>query len=119
EIGRHELVAAMEDRPSIRRLFLRYATFVLLQTVQIGICNAHHGIEQRLSRWLLLARDALGEDRVPLTHRSLARILGVRRASITNSLGALELRGAIRVSRGAVFADDQDKLNEIACDCTR
>lgn len=119
EIGRQDLLAAMEVRPGIRRLLLRYVAFVLMQTVQTGICNANHDVEQRLSRWLLVARDALGGDRVPLTHRALARILGVRRASVTNCLGALEKRRAIHVSRGAVVASDPDALSEIACDCTR
>lgn len=119
EIGRQELTAAMEASPGIRRILLRYVQFVLLQTVQTGICNANHDVEQRLSRWLLLARDALGQDRVPLTHRALARTLGVRRASVTNCLGLLEKRGAIGVSRGVVTASDPRALNEIACDCTR
>jgi CRP-like cAMP-binding protein len=119
EIASHNLSAVMETCPGIRRILLRYVAFVLMQTVQTGICNANHDVEQRLSRWLLLARDALGEDRVPLTHRALARILGVRRASVTNSLGALEKRRAIHVSRGAVIASDADALSEIACDCTR
>jgi CRP-like cAMP-binding protein len=119
EIGRNELIAAMDASPGIRQLLLRYVEFVLLQTVQTGICNANHDVEQRLSRWLLIARDALGQDRVPLTHRALARTLGVRRASVTNCLGLLEKRRAIGVSRGVVIADDPDALNEIACDCTR
>ena len=119
EIASHNLSAVMETCPSIRRILLRYVAFVLMQTVQTGICNANHDVEQRLSRWLLVARDALGDDRVPLTHRALARILGVRRASVTNCLGALEKRRAIHVSRGAVVASDADALSEIACDCTR
>ena len=119
EIDPDELRAAIDTSPGIRRILLRYVAFVLLQTVQTGICNANHDVEQRLSRWLLVARDALGEDRVPLTHRALARILGVRRASVTNCLGLLEKRGAIQVSRGVVVASDPRLLNEIACDCTR
>jgi CRP-like cAMP-binding protein len=111
--------ASITQRAEIRRLLLRYTMFVALQTVQIGICNATHSAEQRLSRWLLQARHALGEHAVPLTHRAMARILGVRRATVTDALGALEQRGAIRVSRGAVLIDDLEKLNQRACGCGR
>lgn len=119
QIECQDLVAIIEKRPEIRRLLLRYAMFVQLQTAQIGICNASHRAEQRVSRWLLQARDALDRNRLPLTHRMLARILGVRRATVTHVLGALERRGATRIGRGAVLIDSPERLNERACDCGR
>ncbi len=48
-----------------------------MQTSQAGACNAHHELRERLSRWLLLARDTLGDDEMALTHQMLARLLVV------------------------------------------
>lgn len=119
EIGRPELMAAMEVCPGIRSLLLRYVNFTLLCAVQTGICNSNHTIEQRLARWLLLARDGMPDQSLPLTHRVLGRILGVRRASITHCLGALEQSGAINISRGAVVIMDSEILHQRGCECAR
>lgn len=119
EIGRVEFMAAMEACPGIRTLLLRYVNFTLLCAVQTGICNSNHSIEQRLARWLLFARDGFPDQNLPITHRALGRLLGVRRASITHSLGALEQGGAISVARGNVLISDQQKLNQRACECAR
>src|SRR5579872_169499 len=119
EIGRTELMALMEACPGIRSLLMRYVNYVLISAVQTGICNANHSIEQRLSRWLLVARDSLSDNRLPLTHRSLGRILGVRRASVTHCLGVLENDGAIRVTRGAVVVTAVEQLHQRACECAR
>src|SRR4051794_40983497 len=90
-----DLRGAMDESAALRDVLLRYAQVILLQASQVGACNAHHTLEERLSRWLLLAHDGLGEDDLPLTHRVLSRLLGVRRASVTECLGALERAGAL------------------------
>lgn len=119
EIGRTELVALMEACPGIRSILMRYVKYVLYSAVQTGICNANHMIEQRLARWLLMARDGLADDKLPVTHRTLGRILGVRRASVTHSLGTLESSGAISVTRGAVLVVEAEQLQQRSCECAR
>lgn len=119
EIGRLELMAVMEACPGIRSVLLRYVNFTLLCAVQTGICNSNHAIEQRLARWLLFARDGFPDQSLPITHRALGRILGVRRASVTHCLGALEQAGAISVARGSVVISDPEKLHQKACECAR
>ncbi len=119
EIGRVEFMAVMEAVPGIRTLLLRYVNFTLLCAVQTGICNSNHSIEQRLARWLLFARDGFPDQRLPITHRALGRLLGVRRASVTHCLGALEQAGAISVARGSVVISDPELLHQRACECAR
>lgn len=119
EIGRVELMAVIEACPGIRGLLLRYVNFTLLCAVQTGICNSNHSIEQRLARWLLFARDGFPDQNMPITHRALGRLLGVRRASVTHCLGSLEQAGAIGVSRGNLVVLDSDKLHQRACECAR
>ena len=80
-----EFRALLQDVPGLRTVLRHYAHVVLLQTSQSGACNAHHSLRQRLCRWLLLARNALGTDELPLTHEVLAGLLGVRRAGVTNA----------------------------------
>ena len=49
----------------------------------------------------------------------LSRLLGVRRASVTESLGHLEGAGAIVNTRGRIHIVDADRLQELSCDCYR
>lgn len=118
-LSRQDLRSAMEESKDLRRLLLRYVQLVLFQTAQEGACNANHDLKQRLSRWLMQARDGLGQDEIPLTHRTLGRLLGVRRASITDCLGVLEREGVVRARRGAIRTTDIDKLSALSCDCHR
>lgn len=118
-IASGDLRRALEDSRSLRHAMLRYVHVVMLQTSQSGACNTHHSLRQRLARWLLVARDALGADAVPLTHGVLARLLGARRPSVTDCLGVLERTGAIRNARGLVTVTDPDQLETLCCDCHR
>lgn len=110
---------AVEDSRSLRHAMLKYVQVVMLQTSQSGACNSHHSLKQRLARWLLLARDALEEDALPLTHNVLARLLGVRRPSVTDCLGLLEGMNAIHNTRGMVTITDPDELEAVCCECHR
>ena len=56
---------------------------------------------------------------MPLTHRMLSRLLGVRRASVTECLGKLEAAGAIHNSRGLIQVSDVRKLENLSCECHR
>lgn len=116
-ISSDDLVRAMEFSRSLRKLLLRYVAVVLVQTSQSGACNSHHNLKQRLARWLLLARSGLQDDKVPLTHNVLARLLGVRRPSVTDCLGALQEQQTIKTDRGLIEVTDHERLEAICCHC--
>ncbi|HEY0565921.1 MAG TPA: Crp/Fnr family transcriptional regulator, partial [Terriglobales bacterium] len=78
---------------------LRYVQTQLLQAAQNAACNATHEVEQRLARWLLLARDRLRTEQVPLSHEYLSHMLGSRRATVTMAAGELQRRGLIQLWR--------------------
>ena len=107
----------LEDLPHLRSIVERYLAVVLVQTSQSGACNSYHGLKQRLARWLLVARSALGTDKMPLTHVMLAELLGVRRASVTECLEALQKGGTISTKRGWVTVEDAVGLSKLCCDC--
>jgi CRP-like cAMP-binding protein len=110
---------ALREVSSLRDTLLRYVHVVLLQATQSGACNANHLFKQRLARWLLTAREALQADEIPLTHLVLGRLLGVRRASVTECLSVLESEEAIHSARGVIRIVDSRKLESISCDCHR
>ena len=116
-ISAKDLLKARDLSPSLDKLLLRYASVVLLQTSQSGACNAHHSLQQRLARWLLLAKFALNEDELPITHNMLSRLLAVRRPSVTTCLGVLEDEGSIRMDRGLIQVSDPGKLEATCCHC--
>jgi CRP-like cAMP-binding protein len=105
-----EFRSILQELPGLRNVLQRYAHVVLLQTSQSGACNAHHSLRQRLCRWLLLAHDALGTDELRLTHEVLARLLGVRRASVTECLDVFRSEGMLKMQRGALLLADPRKL---------
>lgn len=112
-----DFVAVLVDAPSIREHLLRYAQPLLMQMAQVCLCNAKHGIESRLARWLLVALDNVDASELPVTHESLALTLGVRRAGITEAVGRLEAAGIVRQRRGAIEVLNVSLLRDESCEC--
>jgi CRP-like cAMP-binding protein len=112
-----DLRTAMDEVAALRAVLLRYVNGVLVQASQSGACNARHSVEQRLARWLLMAHDRLERRDLPLTHDIVAKMLGVRRATVTQVIKELEATGAIRGARGHVDVLDRPRLEALACQC--
>ena len=97
----------------------RYIHALYVQTVQWVACNRLHSLDERFARWLLSSADILGSDSLPLTHDFLAKMLGVRRPSVTLAAGALQRAGLIDSSRGLIRITNRQGLENISCDCYR
>ena len=106
-----------ECLPAFRSRVLRYSRLLASQVSQTTLCNTLHTIEQRLARWLLLARMRLGADTVPVTHASLSHTLGVRRSGVTVAVGVLERDGLLTRGRGFVRVESAPELGAVACGC--
>jgi len=65
----------------------------MVQTAQTALCNRLHGIEERLSRWLLTCHDRLESDRLKLTHDFLGQMLGAPRSTVTLTAQLLQKAG--------------------------
>jgi CRP-like cAMP-binding protein len=98
-------------------ILLRYTNSFLVRVAQSSICNCFHTLEERLSRWLLLARDSTDSDTLKVTHDVIARLIGTRRASVTVTAGLLQRAGLIRMSRGEIRILNRAGLESIACEC--
>ncbi|MEP6688287.1 MAG: Crp/Fnr family transcriptional regulator [Gemmatimonadales bacterium] len=108
EAGQHE---------HFERLLFLYAQAFMTQVAQSTACNRLHSAEQRLARWLLICRDRVGRDELPITQETLALMLGVRRATVTESAGVLQRAGVIRYRRGVVVIADRAGLEAASCEC--
>jgi CRP-like cAMP-binding protein len=103
--------------PELRRLLLLYTQAFITQVGQSTACNRLHSAERRLARWLLICRDRLGRDDLPITHETIAHMLGVRRATVTEAAGNLQQHGMIRYRRGVVTILRRERLEAAACEC--
>jgi CRP-like cAMP-binding protein len=110
---------ATELSQAIRDTIVHYSETLTIQVQQSAACNSLHGVEQRLSRWLLQARDRVEADIVRLTHDVLAQTLGVRRPTITVVAQQLQDAGLIRYHRGYTQILDRPGLEARACECYR
>jgi CRP-like cAMP-binding protein len=111
--------AAASQSERIRGLILRFKEALLGQVQQTAACNALHPLEDRLARWLLQALDLIDERELPLTQESLAKMLGVRRSSVTLIANRLQADGLIRYRRGHIVVLDRVGLEDVACECYR
>jgi len=103
--------------PRLRELLLKYTNAFIVQISQSSICNCYHTLQERLSRWLLVARDATKSDRLALTHDVIAHMLGTRRASVTVAAGLLQRAGLIKYGRGRITIVDPAGLEATSCEC--
>lgn len=111
--------ALLPRLPALDALLHRFSVFMFTLAAQNSGCNRMHAVEQRCARWLLIVRDRMDTDDVGLTHDFISQMLGVRRASVTDTLAALERRALIRTGRSKVTILDRAGLEAIACECYR
>ena len=77
-------------------------------------CKRCAKLDHRLARWILMADDRVDGNSLPLTHEFLSLMLGVRRAGVTEALHALESKGLIRSSRGAIVVRNRKGIERSA-----
>lgn len=116
-LSARDLRQALDECPTLQARLLRFAMAFSRQVAQTAACNSRHTVEQRLARWLLMARDRGDGDRFPLTHEFMSMMLGVRRAGVTVAAGDLQRRGLVRYRPGVMTIVDREGLEGVACGC--
>lgn len=116
-IPTREFLVVLPTLPYTRRLLQRYVQAVLFQASQFGACNAAHTVRERFIRWLLVARDCIESDDLPITHEVVSQLLGVRRATVTQVVEALHREGLVRAGRGLISVVDVKGLQATSCAC--
>jgi len=114
-----EILRQLADKSlPFRTTLIRHEQALFAQAQQSAACNASHGVEARLARWLLRTRDLVGGSaKLELTQEFLAQMLGVRRTSVSLVAHALQNAGLIRYRRGQVEITNLEGLQETSCEC--
>ncbi len=111
------LSEGLDRHPKIRRVLYRYTEALLTQTFQSVACNAVHSVEARCCRAILSTRDRTDTDDIPLTHETLAEMLGVQRSTVSSVTSVLQRMGLIVQGRGTIRITNRAGLEETACEC--
>lgn len=101
----------------LQHLALLFTQAMICQTSQTAVCNQHHSLDQQMCRWLLMSMDRLHGNELVITQQMIGRLLGVRRESVTQTVGQLQKDGLIERGRGRITVVDRPKLEQRACEC--
>ena len=84
---------------------------------QLAVCNAHHTIEERFARWLLITSDLIQSNTLPLTQEFLGNMLGVRRSGVTIAAQTIQQAGIINYRWGKIIILNREALKNVSCEC--
>lgn len=101
----------------MRELMLTYANALLAQSGQLAACHRYHTPQARLARLLLMIDDRSDTAELRITQEMLARLLGTRRATITDAANQLQDSQLIQSVRGRIRILDRKGLEAKACSC--
>jgi CRP-like cAMP-binding protein len=103
--------------PILNRELQRLLQIATVEISQLAACNRLHQVNQRLARRLLMSQDRISSESLPVTHESLALMLGTRRSSVSLAAGVLQNAGIIDYTRGNVVILSRPALERAACEC--
>jgi CRP-like cAMP-binding protein len=118
-ISARVLQAEIKQESQIYLPLLGYSHILNKQITQAAVCHLFHRIDQRLARWLLLARDRTCDEAFNITHEAMAQILGVSRSGVSSAAGELQTKGLIHYARGRIILLDPGGLEALSCECYR
>ncbi len=100
--------------PDAQAVLLRFVQSFAIQTARTLASNLRDPATGRLARWLLMCHDRIEGDEIRLIHETIGRLLGVRRATVTDGLHILESERAIIARRGSILIRDRACLEALA-----
>lgn len=111
------LQEVLHHTPTLNSRLSLFSNTLMTQLGQNAACNRAHDAEQRCARWLLLTADRIDRDEFDITHEFLSHMLGVRRATVSETAQDLAEADLIRYRRGRLTILDRHGLTERACPC--
>ncbi len=109
---RDRLLPELAKHPSICLRWLVSGLNQLERTQRRIISLMHKTVLAQVAD--LLAEEALGQKRVPLSQSSIATLLGVSRQSVNEALGELRDRGVVLTGYRMIEVVDMDRLQAVA-----
>lgn len=107
----------MTENAPFRQLLDRYLQGYVNMLGQLAACNRLHSVYERCARWLLMTRDRVDTDDIPLTHEFLAMMLGTGRSGVTIAAATLQQAGFIKYAHGVITIRDRAGLEAATCEC--
>ena len=117
EVPAHVIAADEKISAEVHTLCTDNLHSLMAQASQTAICNQHHGLQQRLSRFLHSVFERTDADTLYITHEQMADLLGTRRERISHVASLLQQLGVIRYARGCLTVTDKHRLLEQVCEC--
>lgn len=111
------LASCVKESDPLRDLLNKSAHALVNQIVQSSVCNRFHSVNSRVARWLLMTHDRIASRTFLATQESIARLLGVRRSSVTAAASGLQLQRIVDYRRGRIEILDERKLQAACCSC--
>lgn len=113
------LRALINERSSLMFRLLSLTDLYQAQAAQTAACNALHSAPQRIAKWILTADDLSPRDVLDFRQEELARLVGARRATVSEAASELKRRKIIGYQRGAIRILDRPGLEASSCVCYR
>lgn len=107
----------MKQSPAIEATLREFWQTQIQHVIHTSICNRLHTAEQRVSRWLLLVTELLGESDIQISQEEFATVLGVRRNHLNPVIHRLRVEGVLEVGRKRLGVLDAGLLQRHACEC--
>jgi CRP-like cAMP-binding protein len=107
----------LKHNGALQKVVHRYSHALFTQVSQSAACVSAHGVDKRLSRWLVMTHDRAAGDEFAMKHELMAMMLGVTRSVVTRAAGNLQNEKLIRYRRGQVRILDRSRLEATACEC--
>lgn len=106
--------ALLANYRELQSVFLKYGAEVHLQIAANLRSSLRDSVGKRLARLLLMQHDRVEGDNIAVLHSTMANMLAVRRASVSDAMHYLESLHAVRDTRGRTTITDRNALIEIA-----
>ena len=116
-ISASDFLEQMNNRTRGTKLFGLHLHALTRQILQAAACNHLHSMEERCARWILTSHDHAGQETFSLTQEFLSHMLGVRRATVNQAIGALKKTSLISFVRGKMTVRNRKGLEAASCGC--
>mgnify|MGYP006180784335 CR=1 FL=1 len=113
------LLSTFDRSAHLRRALLGYADYCYRVAICNTVCNAHHSLDQRVARWLLLAHDRTRSADLRVTHEVLAHMVGATRPRVSEAAARLRAAAAIDYQGGRLRIVSRPRLEKASCECYR
>ncbi len=110
----------LQQSKAAKHLCDRYVLYRMACLAQRTACRMNHTVLQRLCQKLLVWEDRNGgRGHFSLTHKNLANMLGIHRATTSEHLTRLQSLGVVTYSHGQVVICNREQLLKKSCGCFR